>query len=182
MRERIEIDGDGLTLDEVERVATDTTIEVVLAPGAEARILRSRAVVDDALREGRVVYGLTTGFGRLAETVIPADRVEELQLNLIRSHACGVGPALPRAETRAITLLRANVLAKGFSGVRPEVVHALMALLNHGIHPVIPEQGSVGASGDLAPLSHLALVLIGEGQAEVGGQVLPGAEALAGAG
>ncbi|HYW10136.1 MAG TPA: histidine ammonia-lyase [Longimicrobium sp.] len=182
MRERIEIDGDGLTLAEVERVATDTTTEVVLAPGTEARILRSRAVVDDALREGRVVYGLTTGFGRLAETVIPADRVEELQLNLIRCHACGVGPPFSRAETRAITLLRANVLAKGFSGVRPQVVNALLALLNHGVHPVIPEQGSVGASGDLAPLSHLALVLLGEGEAEVGGATLPGAEALRRAG
>jgi histidine ammonia-lyase len=182
MRERIEIDGDGLTLEEVERVATDTAVEVVLAPGAEHRILRSRAVVDDALREGRVVYGLTTGFGRLAETIIPADRVEELQLNLIRSHACGVGPPFSRAETRAVTLLRANVLAKGFSGVRPEVVTALLALLNHGVHPIIPEQGSVGASGDLAPLSHLALVLLGEGEAEVGGATLPGAEALRRAG
>ena len=182
MRQRIEIDGDTLTLDDIERVAFDCKVEVALAPGTEERILRSRAVVETALREERVVYGITTGFGRLAETVIPIDRVEELQLNLIRSHACGVGPALPRAETRAITLLRANVLAKGFSGVRPEVVHALMALLNHGIHPVIPEQGSVGASGDLAPLSHLALVLIGEGAAEVGGEVVPGDEALRRAG
>ena len=182
MRQRIEIDGDTLTLEDIERVATDTGVEVALAPGTEERILRSRAVVDAAVRDERVVYGITTGFGRLAETVIPVERVEELQLNLIRSHACGVGPALPRAETRAITLLRANVLAKGFSGVRPDVVHALVALLNHGIHPVIPEQGSVGASGDLAPLSHLALVLLGEGAAEVGGEVIPGAEALRRAG
>ena len=178
MRQRIEIDGDTLTLEDIERVALDCEVEVALAPGTEERIRRSRAVVDAALREERVVYGVTTGFGRLAETVIPIERVEELQLNLIRSHACGVGPALPRAETRAITLLRANVLAKGFSGVRTEVVHALIALLNHGIHPVIPEQGSVGASGDLAPLSHLALVLLGEGEAEVGGEVLRGDEAL----
>jgi histidine ammonia-lyase len=182
VRQRIEIDGDNLTLEDIERVALDCTAEVALAAGTEERIRRSRAVVDAALRDERVVYGVTTGFGRLAETVIPVDRVEELQLNLIRSHACGVGPALPRAETRAITLLRANVLAKGFSGVRPEVVHALTALLNHGIHPVIPEQGSVGASGDLAPLSHLALVLIGEGAAEVGGEILAGAEALRRAG
>jgi histidine ammonia-lyase len=100
VRQRIEIDGDTLTLDAIERVAFDREVEVALAPGAEERILRSRAVVDAALREERVVYGVTTGFGRLAETVIPIDRVEELQLNLIRSHACGVGPALPRAETR----------------------------------------------------------------------------------
>ena len=179
---RIEIDGDGLALEELERVATDTSTEVGLAPGVEERILRSRAVVEDAVREGRVVYGVTTGFGRLAETSIPLDRIEELQLNLIRSHACGVGPALPRAETRAVTLLRANVLAKGFSGVRPVVVQRLLDLLNRGVHPVIPEQGSVGASGDLAPLSHLALVLVGEGRAEVGGEVVDGAEALRRAG
>lgn len=179
---RIEIDGEGLTLEQVERVANDPSVEVAVAPAAEERIRRSRAVVERALAEGRVVYGLTTGFGRLAETVIPQDRVEELQLNLIRSHACGVGPGMARAEVRAITLLRANVLAKGFSGVRPEVVHALVGLLNRGVHPVIPEQGSVGASGDLAPLSHLALVLIGEGEAEYRGEVLPGAEALRRAG
>ena len=179
---RVEIDGDGLGIEEIERIASDPSTEVALADGVEARILRSRAVVEDAVREGRIVYGVTTGFGRLAETSIPLDRIEELQLNLIRSHACGVGPALPRAETRAITLLRANVLAKGFSGVRPVVVQRLLDLLNRGVHPVIPEQGSVGASGDLAPLSHLALVLVGEGAAEIGGEVVDGAEALRRAG
>ena len=182
MPHRIEIDGNTLTLEDIERVATGADVQVVLAEGVEARIQRSRDVVERALREGATVYGVTTGFGRLAETPIPADRLEELQINLIRSHACGVGTPLPRAETRAITLLRANVLAKGFSGVRPAVVQRLLDLLNHGIHPVIPEQGSVGASGDLAPLSHLALVLVGEGEAEVGGEVLPGAEALRRAG
>ncbi|HEX2203700.1 MAG TPA: histidine ammonia-lyase [Longimicrobium sp.] len=179
---RIEIDGDTLSLEDIERVAAGPEAEVALAPGTEARILASRAVVEAAVREGRTVYGVTTGFGRLAETPIPLDKLEELQLNLIRSHACGVGAPLPRAETRAITLLRANVLAKGFSGVRPEVVRQLLALLNRGVHPVIPEQGSVGASGDLAPLSHLALVLVGEGRAEVGGEVVDGAEALRRAG
>jgi histidine ammonia-lyase len=182
MSHRIELDGDHLTLEEVERVATDPDTRVALAEGAEERILRSRAVVERALAEGATVYGVTTGFGRLAETPIPADRLEELQINLIRSHACGVGAPLGRAETRAITLLRANVLAKGFSGVRPVVVRRLLDLLNHGVHPVIPEQGSVGASGDLAPLSHLALVLVGEGEAEVGGETLPGGEALRRAG
>jgi histidine ammonia-lyase len=180
--QRVEIDGDGLTLEELERVATGAETEVALAAGVEARILRSRAIVEDAIQRGAVVYGVTTGFGRLAETVIPLDRIEELQINLIRSHACGTGPALTRAETRAITLLRANVLAKGFSGVRPVVVERLLDLLNRGIHPVIPEQGSVGASGDLAPLSHLALVLVGEGEAEIGGEIVGGAEALRRAG
>ena len=180
--QRVEIDGDGLTLEDLERVATDTSTEVAIAPGVEERIARSRAVVEDAVCRGAVVYGVTTGFGRLAETVIPLDRIEELQINLIRSHACGTGAALRRGEVRAVTLLRANVLAKGFSGVRPVVVERLLDLLNHGIHPVIPEQGSVGASGDLAPLSHLALVLVGEGRAEVGGEVVDGGEALRRAG
>jgi histidine ammonia-lyase len=181
MAERIEIDGNTLSLEAVERVAAGGA-RVVLAEGVRERILRSRAVVERALERGAVVYGVTTGFGRLAETIIDRDRLEELQLNLIRSHACGFGPPLPRAEVRAITLLRANVLAKGFSGVRPVVVERLLDLLNHDVHPVIPEQGSVGASGDLAPLSHLALVLLGEGEAELGGEVIPGGEALRRAG
>src|SRR3954466_6493849 len=196
--QRVEIDGDGLSLEEIKRVARDPAQQVALATGVEARIARSRRVVEDAVARGAVVYGVTTGFGRLAETVIPLDRIEELQLNLIRSHACGTGPPPPpprprtppcapgpplsRAETRAVTLLRANVLAKGFSGVRPVVIERLLDLLNHGVHPVIPEQGSVGASGDLAPLSHLALVLIGEGWAEIAGEVVDGAEALRRAG
>jgi histidine ammonia-lyase len=178
MPHRIEIDGDSLTLEDIERVATDPETEVAFAAGVEARMQRSRDVVERALAEGATVYGVTTGFGRLAETPIPADRLEELQINLIRSHACGFGTPLSRAETRAMMLLRANVLAKGFSGIRPLVVQRLLDLLNRGVHPVIPEQGSVGASGDLAPLSHLALVLVGEGEAEVGGTVMPGAEAL----
>ncbi|HEX8690803.1 MAG TPA: histidine ammonia-lyase [Longimicrobium sp.] len=179
---RIEIDGEGLALEDLEAVAAGAPAEVALAPDAEERIRRSREVVEDAVRRGAVVYGVTTGFGRLAEVVIPLEKIEELQINLIRSHACGVGPALSRAETRAVTLLRANVLAKGFSGVRPVVVQRLLDLLNRGVHPVIPEQGSVGCSGDLAPLSHLALVLVGEGRAEVGGEVVDGAEALRRAG
>ena len=175
--ERIGIDGDGLTLEDVERVARHGA-PVELTAGAVERMRRSRAVVERAVAEGRVVYGLTTGFGRLSEVAIPLDRLEELQINLIRSHACGVGAPLPREEARAVTLLRANVLAKGFSGIRPEVVALLLDLLNRGVTPVIPEQGSVGASGDLAPLSHVALVLIGEGEAEVAGERLPAAEAL----
>src|SRR5690606_25033273 len=132
--------------------------------------------------EGRVVYGLTTGFGALSEVVIPRDRIRELQVNLIRSHAAGVGGPLPEAEVRAIMLLRANVLALGHSGVRPEVIELLLGLLNRRVHPIVPERGSVGASGDLAPLSHLALVLIGEGEAVHEGERVPGGEALRRAG
>jgi histidine ammonia-lyase len=179
---RVEIDGETLSLEQIEAVAREAAGEVALAPDAVERVRRSREVVEAALASGKAVYGVNTGFGRLADVPIPADRLEELQLNLIRSHACGVGAPLPRDEVRAITLLRANVLAKGFSGVRREVVEQLLALLNHGIHPIIPEQGSVGASGDLAPLSHLALVLLGEGEAEMGGEVVDGAEALRRAG
>ncbi len=130
---------------------------------------------DDAPR----VYGVNTGFGFLAETRISAADVRALQHNLIRSHACGVGEPLPTDAVRAMMLLRAQVLARGHSGVRPLLVERLIELLDHGIHPVIPAQGSVGASGDLAPLAHLALVLTGEGSAEVEGRVMPGAEALA---
>jgi histidine ammonia-lyase len=178
MAERVEIDGESLSLEDVERVALDPSTRVGIPATAIERIRRSRAVVEAAVESGRVVYGVTTGFGRLSDIAVPHDQLERLQLNLIRSHACGVGAPLPREEVRAITLLRANVLARGFSGVRPEVVRLLVELLDRGVHPVIPEQGSVGASGDLAPLSHLALVLVGEGEAEVGGEVLPGGEAL----
>lgn len=172
------IDGDSLTLRELEQVANEATSAVTLTADARARVARSRAVVEKAVQSRKVVYGVTTGFGRLSEVAIPHDKLADLQVNLIRSHACGVGPPLSRAETRAVTLLRANVLAKGFSGVRPELVQMLVELLNRGVHPVIPEQGSVGASGDLAPLSHLALVLIGEGEAEFQGEVMGGGEAL----
>ena len=178
----VAIDGDTLSLEQIERVARNPGVEITLAPGAAERIRRSRAVIERVLESGRAVYGVTTGFGRLAETRISREHLEALQLNLIRSHACGVGAPLDRTETRAVTLLRANVLAKGFSGVRLPTVELLLELLNRGVHPIIPEQGSVGASGDLAPLSHLALVLVGEGKAEVGGEVLPGEEALRRAG
>jgi histidine ammonia-lyase len=181
MTQKVEIDGGSLALEDVEAVAHGRA-RVAVAAAALPGIERSRAVVENAVAERRVVYGLTTGFGRLSEVVIPPDRLEQLQLNLIRSHACGVGAPLAPEDARAITLLRANVLAKGFSGVRPVVIERLLDLLNHGVTPVIPEQGSVGASGDLAPLSHLALVLIGEGEAFYEGERLPSAEALRRAG
>src|SRR3970282_279678 len=118
---------------------------------------------DRKLASGEAVYGVNTGFGKLSEMAIPPDRLAELQVNLVRSHAAGVGPLLPEGEVRAMMLLRANVLAKGHSGVRPELSQSLWGMLTEGLYPPVPEQGSVGASGDLAPLSHLALSLLGEG-------------------
>ncbi|MGH7444356.1 MAG: histidine ammonia-lyase, partial [Longimicrobiales bacterium] len=177
----ITIDGRSLRLEDVERVARGG-VRIALAPDAFARVEQARALVERVVAERRVVYGITTGFGALAEVVIPPERIRELQLNLIRSHAAGVGDPYSPAESRAITLLRANVLALGHSGVRPVVIERLLDLLNAGIEPIIPERGSVGASGDLAPLSHLALVLLGEGEAWLGGERMSGADALQGAG
>jgi histidine ammonia-lyase len=151
---------------------------VSLAPDAIARMNASRAVVDKLLSEGQTAYGINTGFGKLASVRISAEQVRQLQINLVRSHACGVGTQLSDAETRAMMLLRANALAKGLSGIRPIVVETLCTMLNAGVHPVIPSQGSVGASGDLAPLAHLAQVVIGEGEAVYKGEKLPGGEAL----
>jgi histidine ammonia-lyase len=172
-----------LTLADVERVALGAgAVRVQLDESVRGRIEAARAVVERIVREGRVVYGINTGFGALSEVVIPPDRIRDLQVNLIRSHSAGVGAALDEAETRAIMLLRANVLTLGHSGVRTVVVERLLECLNRGVHPVIPSRGSVGASGDLAPLSHLALVLLGEGQAVVDGDLLEGGAALARAG
>jgi len=172
------IDGERLTIAEVAAVAYRRAPVPDLAPDALARIAASRAVVERAVAEGQVVYGVTTGFGRFADVAIaPADRAA-LQRNLIQSHAAGVGPELPAPVVRAMLLLRANALAKGFSGVRAVVVQRLLDLLDRDVLPVVPEQGSVGASGDLAPLAHLALLLIGLGTARVGEERLPAAEAL----
>jgi histidine ammonia-lyase len=172
------IDGRSLTIETVERVAGSASPRVGLAVDALERVEASRAVVDSAVAGGRVVYGITTGFGALADVVIPAHRIRELQANLVRSHAAGVGEPLPEPETRAVLLLRANVLAAGCSGVRPEVIELLLAMLNARVHPVVPERGSVGASGDLAPLAHVAHVLMGEGEAHVDGQRMAGGAAL----
>ncbi len=138
--------------------------------------------MDEAVAKGAPVYGVNTGFGSFSDVHIPAARLRELQQNLVRSHAAGVGEPLPEAETRALMLLRANVLAKGFSGIRLTTLEALVEMLNRRVHPVVPCQGSVGASGDLAPLAHLALALSGEGLAVHDGRVLPGGEALRAAG
>jgi histidine ammonia-lyase len=178
----LELYGDRLRLEDVERVARRDLVEVRLGAEARAAMAASRAVVERAVAEGRVVYGLTTGFGALAEVVVPPDRITELQENLIRSHAAGVGDPLPEAEVRAIMVLRANVLALGHSGIRAEVVQRILDLLNHGIHPVVPSRGSVGASGDLAPLSHIALALMGEGEVVVEGDRREASSALRAAG
>jgi histidine ammonia-lyase len=158
---------------------------VELCPEARGRIAASRRAIDALTAAGDsapAVYGVNTGFGALAETRIAERDVRALQRNLVRSHACGVGPDLGEAEVRAMMVLRAQVVALGYSGVREEVVDLLLAMLNRGVHPRIPSQGSVGASGDLAPLAHLALSLIGEGEARFEGALMPSAEALAKAG
>lgn len=173
--------GQPLTLDAVVAVARHRT-PVALCDEARARIAASRAQIERIVAEGRTVYGVTTGFGKLANVRIEAHDVRQLQRNLVVSHAMGVGEPLSTEIVRAMLLLRAHSLAQGFSGIRVEVIELLLAMLNAGVHPVVPSQGSVGASGDLAPLSHVALTLIGEGTAEVGGQVLPSSEALAAVG
>ncbi len=174
----LEIDGHHLSLDAVERVARGEIGEVRLAPSAIGALQTARRLVEDHVARGDRVYGVTTGFGRLAEVVIEPEQRLALQRNLVRSHASGIGPAVDRAATRAVMLLRANTLAHGHSGCSPRVVGLLLDCLNAGVHPVVPEYGSVGASGDLVPLAHVALVLIGEGEAEHGGRVVPAAEAL----
>lgn len=177
----IVLTGNDLTFSQLYAVALRHE-SVSLSPDAVTRMKASRAVVDKLLAEGQTAYGINTGFGKLASVRISAEQVRQLQVNLVRSHSCGVGAPLSEAETRAMMLLRANALAKGLSGIRPIVVETLCAMLNAGVHPVIPSQGSVGASGDLAPLAHLAQVVIGEGEAIFKGEKLPGGEALKRAG
>jgi histidine ammonia-lyase len=179
--EALELNGQPLTLAEIEAVAAGTR-RVTVAPAALERVAAGRACIERILASGRIVYGVNTGFGKLADVHIPPESLAQLQVNLVRSHACGLGEPLSEAESRAMLLLRANVLAKGLSGCRPALVELLTALVNAGVAPVIPEKGSVGASGDLAPLAHLALVVIGEGDASLEGDRLPGGEALRRAG
>lgn len=158
----VQLDGSSLTLDALERVARDHA-PLALAESARGRVRAARALVDHHAAGDAAVYGINTGFGSLAEVKIPHDQLAALQLNLLRSHAAGVGEPLSPAVVRALMTLRANVLAKGFSGIREETLEALIALTNSGLHPRVPSRGSVGASGDLAPLAHLALVVVGEG-------------------
>ncbi|MEO6462641.1 MAG: histidine ammonia-lyase, partial [Candidatus Eisenbacteria bacterium] len=176
------IDGRTLTLEALEREARAVPLGATLALEAAARMQQSRAVVERALTAGAPVYGVNTGFGELKNRRVDDADLARLQLNLLRSHAAGVGPALPADVVRALGLLRANSLAVGVSGVRPELVEHLLAMLERGVVPLVPAQGSVGASGDLAPLAHFALVLVGEGRAHLAGDVKSGAEALAAVG
>jgi len=179
--EPFHIDGERLTLDHLYRIALDGA-PVAVAPAANERMDASRAVIDRVVESGAAVYGVNTGFGKMSTVRISRDEIRHLQMNLIRSHACGVGEPLGEPATRAMMALRANALAKGFSGVRPAVPQTLVAMLNKRVHPLIPAQGSVGASGDLAPLAHLAQVVIGEGDALYQSRKMTGADAMRSAG
>lgn len=174
---KVKVDGDTLSIDDVIAVARDNA-QVTLAASAQAKVETAAKLIAQWTAAGDVIYGVTTGFGPLSEIVIPEHKALELQRSLLISHAAGVGTPLPTEVVRATMLLRANTLAKGYSGISLTTLKTLLALLNKDVHPLIPSKGSVGASGDLAPLSHMALVLIGEGQAEYKGEILAGIEAL----
>src|SRR5262245_24817392 len=172
----IGLTGEDLAVDDVWAVAVDGA-SAALSESARGRMVEARAVVDRAAHgRSEHTYGVNTGFGRFVSQSIPEELTEELQLRLLRSHACGVGDAYPDEVVRAAMLLRANALAKGRSGARPELVALLLECLDRGVLPVVPSRGSVGASGDLAPLAHLALPLVGEGEAWFDGERLPAAQ------
>lgn len=175
------IDGLSLTLEQMEDVARHGR-PVKLCPAAKARVETCRRQVDALVREGRIVYGITTGIGKFCNQVIPPDVAETLQRNVIRSHATAVGDPLREDQARAVVLLRANSLARGHSGIRPETLENMLTMLNKGINPVIPAKGSLGASGDLAPLAHMALAVMGEGEVYYRGRRMPAAEAFAASG
>ena len=181
MTTAVVVDGSSLTIEQVHAVAVRRA-PVELSPVAVLRARATRRVVERIVADDAVAYGVTTGFGKLSEVSIPPDRLAELQVNLVRSHAAGVGALLPEEDVRAMMLLRANVIAKGYSGARPDLAELLVGMLNAGLHPPIPEQGSVGASGDLAPLATLALALIGEGSLIRRGESGPAREMLVQAG
>src|SRR5438270_10227291 len=173
----MELRGEQISLTELAAIAAGGEA-VHISPVARPRVLASRKLIEEIVARDGVVYGVTTGFGKLSDVRIARSELRQLQLNLVRSHACGIGNPLSEAEVRAMILLRANVLALGFSGVRLEIIDLLCEMLNRRVCPIVPEKGSVGASGDLAPLAHLALSLIGEGEALFEGQRMPSAEAL----
>ena len=177
----MEISGCSISLAQLNAVATGNE-RIELTDESRGRIRKSRAVVEKILEQGQIIYGISTGFGKLSDVKIEPDALRQLQLNLVRSHSCGIGQPLSIPEVRAMIFLRANVLALGFSGVRLEVVEFLCQMLNRGVYPVVPEKGSVGASGDLAPLAHLALALIGEGESFFEKERLASTDALARAG
>ena len=177
----IYINGHDLTIEQVIAVSRQGET-VAIAPDARERINAARAYVDRKLADKAVVYGLTTGFGKFSTVFVPEEETAQLQRNLIISHACGMGEPLDTRVVRAAMLLRLNALARGNSGIRLSTMETLLQMLNRGVHPIIPEKGSLGASGDLAPLSHMVLVMLGEGEAEYQGRVMPGREAMAAAG
>jgi len=175
------LNGRDLTIQQVIAVAREGA-QVSMAPEAKEAVCKARRYVDQKLAEGAVIYGLTTGFGKFSDTFIPEEDTAALQRNLIISHACGMGNPLPTDAVRAAMLLRCNALSRGNSGIRLETLETMIAMINAGVHPRIPEKGSLGASGDLAPLSHIVLVMLGEGHAEYKGEMLTGKEAMARAG
>ena len=175
------INGRDLTVEQVIHVCRDGE-EVKLTDEAIVNVKKARAYIERKLAEKAVIYGLTTGFGKFSNVMISSEETEELQRNLIMSHTCAMGPAYPARDVRAAMLLRCNALARGNSGIRLETLQTLIDMLNAGVHPVIPQKGSLGASGDLAPLSHIALALIGEGKAEYKGQIMDSAAAMKEAG
>lgn len=173
----IKLDGSSLTLEDIANVSLNGW-KVSLDEGSKAKVVKSREIVDNIVRDNKVVYGITTGFGKFSDVNISNEECKMLQKNLILSHSCGAGKAFAKEIVRAIMLLRANALAKGYSGIRLSTLETLIEMINKGVHPVIPEKGSLGASGDLAPLSHMVLPMIGEGEAEYNGQILKGKEAM----
>ncbi len=174
---KVLIDGNSLTLDQFVDVARfNAKVELTLE--AVDKINKARELVDKFVDENKVIYGITTGFGKFSDVVIANEETKQLQKNLIISHACGVGNVLDEEIVRGVMLLRANALSKGCSGARLLTINTLIEMLNKGVHPIIPEKGSLGASGDLAPLSHMVLVMIGEGEAIYKGERMPGKEAM----
>ncbi len=177
----ITIDGENLKIEDVVNIARNE-VKVKIADSSIPKVLKSREVIEKILKEERVVYGINTGLGELVKVRIPEEKAKELQVNLVRSHSSGVGKYMDDEIVRAAMLIRANSLLKGFSGVRIDVIDTLVEMLNKNITPIVPKFGSVGASGDLAPLAHIALVMIGEGYAKFNGEVMSGREALEKAG
>jgi histidine ammonia-lyase len=175
------INGETLTIEEVVEVACHNAT-VMISEQAKEKVRNARKTLERLINQKKMIYGVTTGFGALGKAAIKPDELKKLQVNLIRSHSSGVGRPLSREATRSLMLLRANTLAKGYSGIRIDTLEALVQMINKGIHPVVPEKGSVGASGDLAPLSHVVLVMMGEGEAEHEGEVMSGREAMRKAG
>jgi len=173
----VSINGEKLTIEDVVAVARNNE-KVTIPQGVKEKVTKCRQILEELVKKKKIVYGVTTGFGALGNLIISPEDVKELQSNLIRSHSAGVGEPLARDMTRALMLLRANTLAKGNSGVRIKTLETLVQMINKKVHPIIPEKGSVGASGDLAPLSHMALVMIGEGEAEYNGKRMSGKQAM----